>query len=265
MPDPGALDSLCFRYRAALLVLPAAGLVWAALEARRPAALELGLGAALALAGAGLRLAAIRRIGKRARVARARPHSVIASGPYAWTRSPLYLAACLILLGLGLAAGLGTWALLPAAIAGLVYDRAVRYEEQALVAALGEEAATYLASVPRWFPRRPARPPAFDQLVPASEVLRREWRLLVGIPAALAALTALALLPASPPQDLARRAAAATGLPLAVLVALAAAIGAVLNALKTRALVARRERRQREQRAAARREEVGQEVRSCDS
>ncbi|MBX3466449.1 MAG: isoprenylcysteine carboxylmethyltransferase family protein [Planctomycetes bacterium] len=239
-----ALDALAFRFRAPLLVLAAAPLVWAALAASPPDLAALTLGAALALAGAGLRLASIRWLGKRARVSRAKVTILVARGPYARVRNPLYLAALLVVAGLGLMAGLGAWALAPTALVWLVYARVVRHEERALLAAHGPQGAAYLRAVPRWLPLLMPRLGPEVEREPWAEVLRREWRLLLGIPLALAGLAALALTPAGAvvrggASDLAR----ALGAPLPVLVAAGAALGALGNGLKTEHDLARKARR----------------------
>src|SRR5262245_52531812 len=131
--DRQSLFAAFFRHREALLLVLGIPI---AVTALRGDGLELHgalLGAALAAAGVALRLTAVRRIGRGARVFR--PHAsagLIAAGPYRWTRNPLYLAAALMLCGLGLVAG-ARWAavaLLPATL--LAYTPVVLAEERAL-------------------------------------------------------------------------------------------------------------------------------------
>ncbi len=87
--------------------------------------------------------------------------------------------------GLGVASSLGPWALLPVAWAWLVYDRAIRHEEETMRGVGGELGARCRASVPRWLPAlRAFEGPALEPASPR-EVARREWRLIVGIPLAL--------------------------------------------------------------------------------
>lgn len=228
MPEP--LTSIAFRHRESLLVLAAAPLAWSALATPPPGTPELAAGAALALAGGALRLLAIRRLGKRARVRRAKADVLVVDGPYRWTRNPLYLAAVLILAGFGLATGLGPWALAPALAAWLCYDAVVRHEEALLLASQAEAFDAYRAAVPRWLPWRPARASGAPP-VPWSEVLGREWRLAVWLPVGLGAA---ALLPGTPVRELAARASGALGLPLAALVAVGAGAAALVVGLRTR-------------------------------
>ncbi len=201
-------------------------------------------GAALVAAGAALRLCSIRWLGKRARVSRAKVTVLVARGPYARVRNPLYVAALLVLAGLGLMTGLGAWALTPVAAVWLIYDRVVRHEERTLAGAHGELGAAYLRSVPRWLPlRRPFDGPEVER-EPWPEVLAREWRLLLGLPAAALGLATLALTPAG--RALGGEAAAlaaALDASLPVLIALGAALGAVGNAIKTEHDLARKARR----------------------
>lgn len=235
---------LAFRHRESLLVLAAAPLAWAALAAPPPGPAELAAGAAVALAGGALRLLAIRRLGKRARVRRAKADVLVVDGPYRWTRNPLYVAAVLIVAGFGLATGLGPSALAPAIAVWLCYDAVVRHEEALLLAAQGEAFEAYRAAVPRWLPWRPA-PPGGAPPVPWTEVLAREWRLVLWLPLGL---VAAALLPATPVRELAARAAGALGAPLGALVAVVACAAALAVAVRTRWHL---ERKARDRAAAA--------------
>ena len=64
-------------------------------------------------------------------------------GPYRWIRHPAYGGALLTIVGVPLA--LGTWAgaLVTAAIGLAAYSYRVRVEEQALLAAFGDEYREY--------------------------------------------------------------------------------------------------------------------------
>lgn len=238
------LDALAFRYRAPLLVLAAAPLVWAGLDGPIPHAAALAGGAVLVALGAALRLASIRWLGKRARVSRAKATILVARGPYARVRNPLYVAALLIIAGGGLMTGLGWWALAPVAAVWLVYDRVVRHEERTLVDTHGEFGTRYLRTVPRWLPlRAPFADAPEVEREPWPEVLRREWRLVAGLPVAVAALVALALTPLGPTlREQVAALAGALGLSVPVFVVVGAVVGAVGNAIKTEYYLARKAR-----------------------
>lgn len=237
------LDELAFRHRAPGLVLAVAPLAWAALALPPPAGEARLAGAALVLAGGALRLCAVRRLGKRARVSRARAEHLVRGGPYAWLRNPLYLAALTVIAGAGLLVGLGAWTLLPTLAAWWLYDRAVRHEERALLQVQGPLAAGYLQRVPRWVPRPWRRGPEDDaERVAWPEVLRREWRLVVWLPLLIAGALGLG----SGPGLTIKAQAAQLGPWLPAGVTLAALLGAAGNAIKSR-----RDQRRRARRRAA--------------
>jgi len=192
MQRVSALDFV-FRHRSGIPLLLTAPIVIAA-SGRRPidpTSALLGLG--VVAAGVSLRLLAIRRIGRGARVHRAHASAgLITQGPYRWSRNPLYLAAALVLCGLGLVAGLGGWATLLLAATPLFYTPVVMAEERALAAQIGEPFRDYVASVPRWLGRPRARVPAEDAAgVPWREVFRRERWLVPGCLIAAGATLAL--------------------------------------------------------------------------
>src|SRR5690606_9058312 len=112
-------------------------------------------------------------------------------GPYARVRNPLYVANALITAGLALLAAGPHAAVSAVALVVMIYHAAVRHEEAALSAAFGDEYREYRRQVPRWLPRLRAsaltRPPPSP--VPWREVATRERALLLGLPAALVAVT----------------------------------------------------------------------------
>jgi protein-S-isoprenylcysteine O-methyltransferase Ste14 len=79
------------------------------------------------------------------------PERLVTSGPYRWTRNPMYLGHLIFLAGLALA--LGSW--LGAALFAFHvawFERRVRGDEAHLSKLFGEPYRVYLARVKRWVP-----------------------------------------------------------------------------------------------------------------
>ena len=175
---------LYFRHRSTVLLLLVTPIVIGSLAARPFDWITVGIGAALAVAGAVLRLLSMRCIGRGARVHRADVRGALVTwGPYGWSRNPLYLAAALILTGLSLVSGWGAWGLLVFPGAILLYTPVILHEEGAIKLAVGQEFDDYRAKVSRWLglPGGDAGP---ADRVPWGEVLRREKWLIPGVLAA---------------------------------------------------------------------------------
>jgi protein-S-isoprenylcysteine O-methyltransferase Ste14 len=244
---PDAFSQLLFRHRSTVILVLAAPVAISAFSGGGLDAWELVAGVAVAGAGVALRLASVRCIGKGARVHR--PHAsagLVDDGPYAWSRNPLYVAAALMLAGLGLVAGLGGWVLLLLPAALLAYTPIVRIEERALTALIGEPYRRYAQRVPRWL-GWPGRPGDAGDRVSWAEVLRREKQL---VPGTLAAALGVAAVRAEwlPFADWAARLGAWTHLGVAGLVLLAIAVGGVGQGIK----MERHQRRRAAQKAAGR-------------
>tara|TARA_R110002072_G_scaffold102107_2_gene224704 strand:+ start:1689 stop:2519 length:831 start_codon:yes stop_codon:yes gene_type:complete len=176
-----AITEVYFRHRSTVLLLLVAPLVAAALWALPLQPIWVGVGAALAMSGAALRLASMRCIGRGARVHRADVRGALVTwGPYGVSRNPLYVAAALILTGLALVSGWGPWGLLVFPCALLVYTPVVLHEEVAIEAAVGAEFIDYRGSVSRWLglPGGGAGP---SERVAWGEVLKREKFLVPGV------------------------------------------------------------------------------------
>jgi protein-S-isoprenylcysteine O-methyltransferase Ste14 len=150
----------------------------------RPAFRTLAIGGAVALFGLMVRAWAAGHIRKNAALA--------TSGPYAFTRNPLYLGSFILGLGFTIAAG-RPW-LLGAIFAALflgIYLPVMRVEATTLAELFGEEYRRYAEAVPLFVPRvapyrnGPARDTKFD----AGLYLRyREYRAALGLLAAWGAL-----------------------------------------------------------------------------
>lgn len=187
-----------------LLVIP---FFWLA----RPTPALLAAGAALAALGLIVRAWAAGVIHKDA--------ELTTTGPYAFTRNPLYLGS--LLLGLGVVTAGGRWgfALLFLAFFAWVYGRTMRGEAAFLEGRYGDRYRHYAASVPLFVPRltayratagelRPAhvgQPTGSEQppfagahplraFSPERYLRHREWEALLGAAAGFAFLAAKMLL-----------------------------------------------------------------------
>ncbi len=142
----------------------------------RPTPLALVGGAVISVVGLGLRAWASGHIRKNSKLA--------ISGPYAYTRNPLYLGS--FLLGLGFTLASGRWLL--AVIFGLlflgIYFPVMRVEASTLGELFGQQYDSYRQRVPLFFPRfipyreKVATPEKFDSTL----YLRyREYRAALGM------------------------------------------------------------------------------------
>ena len=116
----------------------------------KPNARSLGVGGAVALVGLAVRAWASGHIRKNSRLA--------VSGPYAYTRNPLYLGSFVLGIGFTVAASSALW--LFAALGGLfaalflgIYIPVMRVEASTLAELFGEDYRRYAAAVPLLFPR----------------------------------------------------------------------------------------------------------------
>ena len=160
------------RWRVPLGFLCAAAFVVLA----RPRPLTLAIGALVSLLGLAIRAWAAGHIRKNEALAR--------SGPYAFTRNPLYLGS--FILGLGFTIGSGRWelAVVFAALFLGIYFPVMRVESRTLAEMFGDEYHKYALHVPLFFPRLTryddgiAAPTGFDRNL----YLRyREYRAALGL------------------------------------------------------------------------------------
>jgi protein-S-isoprenylcysteine O-methyltransferase Ste14 len=129
----------------------------------RPTPGHLALGAAVALAGLLLRAASAGRLEKN--------KSLATSGPYAYTRNPLYLGSALAGIGFSIAGGQWWFLLLLAAFFVAAYWPVMRNEQRHLHQLFGGLFDAYARAVPLLLPRlRPWRAPGASQR-------RFEWKL----------------------------------------------------------------------------------------
>jgi protein-S-isoprenylcysteine O-methyltransferase Ste14 len=131
---------LARRVRVSLGFVFAAAYVWLA----RPSERSIIVGSCIALVGLILRALASGHVNKNERLT--------VSGPYAYTRNPLYAGSLLIAVGFILAARSWWLALIAVVIFVTIYIPVIRSEEGYLQAQF-PEFADYTQRVPRFFPR----------------------------------------------------------------------------------------------------------------
>ena len=168
---------------AAIVALP-----WRSARVRET--LLAGLG--VLLLGGLFRIWAIRHIGHRARTHSQKTRPLVATGPYAAVRNPLYLANILIASGFTLATGLLWYAPILAVLLLLHYHLVVRCEEAGLKERHPEAYTTYMASTPRWFPKLFRRDVWSPAIFPLGECLYREKSGILGVGVGVAVLLAWA-------------------------------------------------------------------------
>jgi protein-S-isoprenylcysteine O-methyltransferase Ste14 len=122
------------------------------------------------------------------------------SGPYAFTRNPLYLGSFFIGVGVSVAGGHFVWPLVFLAFYAAVYTRTMAGEASHLTELFPAEYGVYASAVPGFVPRlTPYRPPGDVAAQTAGfgwpQYRRnREWEASLGALAAYAILTARAFL-----------------------------------------------------------------------
>ncbi len=111
----------------------------------KPSLATLLIGAAVSLVGLTIRAWASGHIRKNAQLA--------TSGPYAYTRNPLYLGSLLVGLGFTIAAGRWLLAILFAGLFLGIYYPVMRVEASTLAELFGDNYGVYKRAVPLFFPR----------------------------------------------------------------------------------------------------------------
>jgi len=151
-----------------LLILP---FLWLA----RPTPALLAAGGALGALGLFLRGWAAGTIHKE--------RELTTTGPYAFTRNPLYLGTFFLGLGIAMAGGHWIWPVLFLGFYAGVYGRTMRGEATLLGELFGERFQHYAANVPAFAPRlTPYRAPGVEGRGFTFDQYRRnrEWEALLG-------------------------------------------------------------------------------------
>jgi protein-S-isoprenylcysteine O-methyltransferase Ste14 len=153
-------------------------------------------GLTLVAAGEALRLWSVHHIGAISRTRSDRLGPLVAAGPFALVRNPLYIGNIALWAGFAVTAQL-LW-VAPAIILllALEYHAIVRWEEELLAARLGDAYRDYARRVRRWLPAFPAAvtssPPAISFPGPATfswrQTLFSERGTLIAILAGIALL-----------------------------------------------------------------------------
>jgi len=148
-PRAERIGRFLYRWRA-YTPLP---LVLVVLLASRPTGWSIGAGMPLVLLGETLRIDSLRFIGGSSRSRALGGETLVAEGPYARTRNPLYLGNLLLSTGLALFSGIPVLPPLLWILFAVQYAAIIRAEEAELARRFPEEFAAYKNAVPRFFPR----------------------------------------------------------------------------------------------------------------
>jgi protein-S-isoprenylcysteine O-methyltransferase Ste14 len=155
--EPDTLTRLggwLFRHRTSLPLPVAAAILTLRIGQAPPSIALAATGVVVTAAGEWLRLWGVHHIGAISRTRSERLGPLVASGPFARLRNPLYVGNIALWIGFALTARLVWLAPLVALLLGLEYHAIVRWEERLLAARLGDAYRAYASRVPRWIPGR---------------------------------------------------------------------------------------------------------------
>ena len=152
----------------------------------KPQTWTLALGGAIGLIGLGLRAWASGHLRKN--------HALATTGPYAYTRNPLYLGSFLIGVGFTVASGRWEIAVLFAVLFLGIYVPVMRVESRTLEQLFGHKYRRYADAVPMFLPRLTRYHGAAQAEFDAALYKRyREYQAALGFVAAFAILVAKAI------------------------------------------------------------------------
>lgn len=138
----------------------------------RPEPLTLGIGGAIAVIGLLIRAWASGHIRKNQNLA--------ISGPYSYTRNPLYLGSFILGVGFTMAAGVWWLGLIFIALFLGIYLPVMRVEASELTQIFGEEYHEYAGRVPLFFPRLTAYKKSETKFDSALYMRYREYQAALG-------------------------------------------------------------------------------------
>ncbi|HEX3372367.1 MAG TPA: isoprenylcysteine carboxylmethyltransferase family protein [Candidatus Acidoferrales bacterium] len=123
-----------------------------------------------------------------------RKHQQLAtSGPYAFTRNPLYLGSIFLAAGFSVASHSWISALLLAAYLAIFYPVVIRREQTELQAHYGDAFVQYAARVPAFWPRLTPATSSTEKFSWPQYMKNREYEASIGLAVAMAILLALML------------------------------------------------------------------------
>jgi protein-S-isoprenylcysteine O-methyltransferase Ste14 len=183
-PDTTArIGGWLFRYRTLIPIPIALALLGLRIGETPSSAGLLASGVAVTLAGELVRLWAVRHIGVISRTRSDRLGPLVASGPFALVRNPLYVGNIALWAGFAITARLVWMALVIVVLLGAEYHAIVRWEERLLASRLGDGYRAYAARVPRWLPTFRTRSERLEGAYSWRETLFSERGTLIAIAA----------------------------------------------------------------------------------
>lgn len=151
------LGGWLFRRRTALPLPVAAAILTLRIGQAPPSSTLIAGGIVITALGEAVRLWAVRHIGAVSRTRSDRLGPLVATGPFAHVRNPLYIGNIALWIGFALTARLVWLAVVAAVLLALEYHAIVRWEERLLEARVGDAYREYASRVPRWVPRNRGR------------------------------------------------------------------------------------------------------------
>ena len=141
-----------FRHRTSIPLPAALAILTLRLGEAPPSAALVGIGITITVLGELIRLWGVHHIGAISRTRSERLGPLVASGPFALLRNPLYVGNIGLWVGFALTARLIWLAAAIFVLLAVEYHAIVRWEEALLESRLGQAYRDYAARVPRWMP-----------------------------------------------------------------------------------------------------------------
>ena len=178
------LGGWLFRHRTSLPLPVALAILTLRIGESPPSLALAAAGVAITAGGELLRLWAVHHIGAISRTRSDRLGPLIAGGPFASVRNPLYIGNITLWVGFAVASRLLWLAPVIVVLLGLEYHAIVRWEEHLLELRLGEAYRDYATRVPRWLPatfglargRRSEQDVSMTSVISAASRVSFSWR-----------------------------------------------------------------------------------------